>query len=62
LAAKGDGAQVVVRVRWKSGGKHLFNAVNYKGHVIFVDGQTGALFPEADWAKVDWTTAMEVPP
>jgi len=62
LKAKGDGAQVVVRVRWKNGGKHLFNAVNYQGHVIFVDAQTGSLFPDSDWARVDWTTAMEVPP
>ncbi len=36
----GDGARAIVRVRWKGGGGHVFNAVQQEGKTVFIDAQT----------------------
>lgn len=39
----GEGARAIVRVRWKSGGGHVFNAVWQEGKIVFVDAQSGRM-------------------
>ena len=39
----GDGARAIVRVRWKSGGGHVFNALQIDGQTVFVDPQSGSM-------------------
>lgn len=39
----GDGARAIVRVRWKSGGGHVFNALQVDGQTVFVDPQSGSM-------------------
>lgn len=39
----GDGASALVAVSWPRGGGHWFNAVNYNGEVLSVDGQGGTV-------------------
>ncbi len=39
----GDGARAIVRVRWKSGGGHVFNALQIDGQTVFVDSQAGSM-------------------
>ncbi|WP_062260693.1 DUF637 domain-containing protein [Endozoicomonas arenosclerae] len=43
LLKSGDGARGVVYVQWKQGGAHVFNAVNDKGVIKYLDPQTGGL-------------------
>lgn len=39
----GDGARAIVRVCWKSGGGHVFNALQIDGQTVFVDPQSGSM-------------------
>lgn len=39
----GDGARAIVRVRWSSGGSHVFNALQENGQTVFVDPQSGSM-------------------
>ncbi|MCB9172383.1 MAG: WXG100 family type VII secretion target [Ardenticatenales bacterium] len=41
LTASGHGSRGIVYVRWQSGGGHVFNVVNQKGVIRFIDAQTG---------------------
>jgi hypothetical protein len=48
LAEAGPGASAIVGVDWKGaggldGGGHFFNALNFQGRILAVDGQTGAV-------------------
>lgn len=43
MADWGDGARAIVRVRWKSGGGHVFNAVQENGQTIFIDAQSNTM-------------------
>ncbi len=41
LKAAGPGSRFIVRVRWKSGGGHVFLGQNDNGTIRFLDGQAG---------------------
>lgn len=41
LTEEGSGGSALVAVGWRHGGGHWFNAVNYHGEVLAVDGQSG---------------------
>ncbi|POX44859.1 hypothetical protein C3488_31470 [Streptomyces sp. Ru72] len=41
LQQAGHGAAAIVQVSWPGGGGHAFNAVNYHGHVLWIDTQSG---------------------
>lgn len=43
LINAGDGARGIIYVQWKNGGAHVFNAVNEKGAIKYLDPQTGGL-------------------
>jgi hypothetical protein len=43
LLKAGDGARGIVYVQWKKGGAHVFNAVNDKGVIKYLDPQSGGL-------------------
>lgn len=43
MSGWGDGARAIVRVRWKGGGGHVFNAVQENGQTIFVDAQNNTM-------------------
>lgn len=43
MAGWGDGARAIVRVRWKGGGGHVFNALQVNGQTVFVDPQSGSM-------------------
>ncbi len=42
MKAFGDGSRGVISVEWKQGGSgHVFNVENRKGHILFIDAQSG---------------------
>jgi len=43
LTEQGAGSSALVAVGWRVGGGHWFNAVNYNGEVLAVDGQAGTV-------------------
>ncbi|MEU0585073.1 toxin glutamine deamidase domain-containing protein [Streptomyces sp. NPDC006132] len=43
LGARGEGSRSAVYVSRPDGSAHVFNAVNTKHGVVFLDGQSGAL-------------------
>jgi len=45
LIALGPGSAAIVAVLWTVGGGHMLNAVNHRGTVQFVDGQSGRWGP-----------------
>lgn len=46
--ANGIGSRYAIRVEWKGGGAHIFNAVYEKEGLVFYDAQSGERFKEAD--------------
>lgn len=41
LYNSGHGSSAIVQVAWPDGSGHAFNAVNYHGHIVWVDTQSG---------------------
>lgn len=49
----GEGSRAIVAVIWKSGGGHVFNAVQINGHTEYVDPQNGNMYCLSYFSNID---------
>jgi hypothetical protein len=46
------GGRGFVMVQWDTGARHVFNVVNFRGHIFYPDAQKGRMFRPEQWQYV----------
>ncbi|MCM2579857.1 toxin glutamine deamidase domain-containing protein [Streptomyces meridianus] len=57
----GHGSAALIAVSWPGGGGHAFNAVNWNGHIVWVDTQSGAVSKDFPYPQAEgiWSIPLD---